>query len=106
MTIRSEGQYNSIIYEEKDSYRNVTERWSVMMNPEQIKDMGISEGSYVNIISETGRMDNVKVYSFDIPSGNIMAYYPEANILVSQTTDPRSKTPAFKSVPVRIELHS
>jgi hypothetical protein len=30
-------------------------------------------------------------------------YYPEANALVPATTDPLSKTPAFKSVLVTIE---
>ncbi|MCK5697963.1 MAG: FdhF/YdeP family oxidoreductase [Gammaproteobacteria bacterium] len=103
MTIRSEGQYNSIIYEEKDSYRNIDQRWSVMINADQMIALGIKEDDCVNLVSETGRMDKVRVYPFDIPSGNIMAYYPEANILVGQATDPRSKTPAFKSVPVRIE---
>jgi hypothetical protein len=29
-----------------------------------------------------------------------MAYYPEANVLCGTAVDPRSKTPAFKSVPV------
>jgi anaerobic selenocysteine-containing dehydrogenase len=31
-----------------------------------------------------------------------MAYYPEANVLIGTEHDPRSKTPAFKSVPVKI----
>jgi anaerobic selenocysteine-containing dehydrogenase len=30
-------------------------------------------------------------------------YYPEANVLVPQILDARSKTPAFKSVEVRIK---
>jgi hypothetical protein len=29
-------------------------------------------------------------------------YYPEANVLVPRDVDPRSKTPAFKSVLVEI----
>ena len=32
-----------------------------------------------------------------------MAYYPEANILIGRDTDPRSKTPVFKSVAVDVE---
>ena len=32
-----------------------------------------------------------------------LAYYPEANVLCGTAVDPRSKTPAFKSVPVWIE---
>jgi hypothetical protein len=30
-------------------------------------------------------------------------YYPEANVLVPRRLDPRSKTPAFKSVAARLE---
>ncbi len=40
--------------------------------------------------------------SFDLPDGDLMAYYPEANRLIGPDKDPRSKTPAFKSVPVDI----
>jgi len=32
----------------------------------------------------------------------VLAYYPEANILMGTEHDPRSKTPAFKSVAVAI----
>jgi hypothetical protein len=30
-------------------------------------------------------------------------YFPEANVLVPQTTDPASRTPGFKSVVVTVE---
>lgn len=103
MSVRSEGQYNSIIYEEKDSYRGIEKRWSVMLNPEDMQRMAIKEGDNINIRSATGLMENVAAYSFDLPPGSMMAYYPEANVLVGQNSDPRSKTPAFKSVPVTIE---
>jgi len=43
------------------------------------------------------------MYSFDIRQGNPMAYHPEANILVGQSSGPRSKTPAVKAVPISIE---
>ena len=46
---------------------------------------------------------NGAVTAFDLPPGSAMAYYPEANVLVGTAVDPRSKTPAFKSVPVWIE---
>ena len=65
MSVRSEGQFNSIIYEEQDSYRGIDQRWSVMMNTRQISLLGIKEGQLVNIISAHGKMDAVKVYPFD-----------------------------------------
>lgn len=103
MTVRSEGQFNTIIYEENDSYRGVDNRWSLLMNSSDIKTMGLSEESKVTVASPTGRMKELTVKAFDLPEGNVMAYFPEANILVAQATDPRSKTPAFKSIPISIK---
>lgn len=103
-SIRSEGQFNSIIYEESDSYRGTDTRWSVLMNHEDINELGIEAGACVNLQSPQGEMKAVKVFAFDVPRGNVLAYYPEANVLIATTHDPRSKTPAFKSVPVRVTL--
>lgn len=102
MSVRSEGQFNSIIYEQKDSYRQVDQRWSVLMNPKQIALLGICAGSKVDIRSAVGEMKAVTVYPFDLPDGDVMAYYPEANVLIGRERDARSKTPAFKSVDVKL----
>jgi molybdopterin-dependent oxidoreductase alpha subunit len=105
-SIRSEGQFNSIIYEESDSYRGTNTRWSVLMNEEDIAALKISAGDYVDIRSPYGEMQAVKVFAFDLPKGNLLAYYPEANILIGTSRDPRSKTPAFKSVAVALTASS
>eukprot|EP00873_Tetraselmis_striata_P030921 jgi/Tetstr1/451185/TSEL_038221.t1 len=102
-SIRSEGQFNTIIYEETDSYRNKAPRWSVLLNRDDMAEMGIGEGDLIDLASERGKMSRLKALSFDIPRGSALAYYPEANVLVGTAIDPRSKTPAFKSVPVWIE---
>lgn len=103
MTVRSEGQFNSIIYEENDSYRGTPERWSLLMNPRQMSALQLKKGDPVNLVSPHGRMDRVKVYPFDLPDNNLMAYYPEANVLIGREHDPRSQTPAFKAVKVAVE---
>jgi len=102
-TVRSEGQFNSIVYEEKDSYRGVKSRWTVLVNLSDIESLGIKKGDKVNLRSDYGEMRAVEVVPFDIPSGNLMAYYPEANALTSCEVDPRSKTPSFKSTPIWVE---
>jgi molybdopterin-dependent oxidoreductase alpha subunit len=101
-TMRSEGQFNTIIYEEKDSYRGGAGRQAVFLNGEDMAELGLSEGQAVTLASDVGRMDAIATL-FDLPRGSAMAYYPEANVLVGTEVDPRSKTPAFKSVPVWIE---
>lgn len=101
-SIRSEGQFNSIIYEETDSYRGTNTRWSVLMNKDDMRVMQIDAGDLVDLKSAQGEMKSVSVVAFDVPRGNLLAYYPEANVLIATLHDPRSKTPAFKSVPVQI----
>lgn len=102
MSLRSEGQFNSIIYEEKDSYRGVEHRWTVLMNPADLAVMSLQEGDRVDLESAWGRMSGVSVKAFDLPQGNLAVYYPEANRLTARSTDPRSHTPNFKSVAVRV----
>lgn len=102
-TVRSEGQFNSIIYEEADSYRGTTTRWCVLMNRSDMRKMNVEDGALVSVRSEHGEMKHLEVRAFDVPRGNILAYYPEANAVTGTAVDPRSKTPSFKSTPVWIE---
>jgi len=103
-TMRSEGQFNTIIYEEKDSYRGGAGRSAVFLNADDMAAFGLAEGQSVTLASDVGRMSAIAT-AFDLPRGSAMAYYPEANVLVGTQVDPRSKTPAFKSVPVWIETN-
>lgn len=102
MTVRSEGQFNTVVYDEEDVYRGQTSRWVVLMNKEDIANKGLKENELVSLKTETGKMEKVVVREFDITKGNILTYFPESNILIPTTTDPRSLTPAFKSVGVEI----
>jgi anaerobic selenocysteine-containing dehydrogenase len=104
MSVRSEGQFNSIIYEQSDSYRGVSERWVVFMSREDMSRLGIETGQKVSLRSSSGEMRDLAVHEFSLPAGDLMVYYPEANRLTGRKTDPRSKTPAFKSIPVALEL--
>jgi molybdopterin-dependent oxidoreductase alpha subunit len=101
-SIRSEGQFNSIIYEETDSYRATNTRWSVLMNKQDADDLRMTAGDKITIRSAHGEMKDVTLFYFDLPRGNILAYYPEANCLIGTARDPRSQTPAFKSVAVTL----
>jgi molybdopterin-dependent oxidoreductase alpha subunit len=102
MTLRSEGQFNTVVYEEQDLYRGIDRRDVVMMNASDAVKLGIAEGDAVSVSTETGRM-RVAAAFIDIPPGNLAMYYPEANVLVPRRVDPKSGTPAFKSVIARVE---
>lgn len=102
MTVRSEGQFNTTVYEEEDIYRGQKSRWVVLMNKNDIKNKGLIKNERVTLESPIGKMENVVVREFDIASGNIMTYFPESNILVPTTTDPRTQTPGYKFIWVNI----
>ncbi|MDP7060916.1 MAG: FdhF/YdeP family oxidoreductase [Candidatus Marinimicrobia bacterium] len=101
-SVRSEGQFNTIIYDEEDVFRGTNDRWVVMMNSDDMTSLGIKDNGHVNVENETGQMNEVKVKAFDVPNGNVAAFFPEANILIPNLVDDESKTPGFKSVAVRI----
>ncbi|MEM8984583.1 MAG: molybdopterin dinucleotide binding domain-containing protein, partial [Pseudomonadota bacterium] len=96
------GQFNSIVYEENDSYRRTDTRWAVLMGRHDIEQLGTAPGQCVTLRSAHGAMTAVKVFEHDLPPGNVMAYYPEANCLTGTEVDPRSQTPAFKHTAVDI----
>jgi len=101
-SVRSEGQFNTIVYEEEDTFRGIDNRWVVMMNADDMISLGVAENDCVDIHNETGIMKSVVVKSFDVTIGNVAAFFPEANVLIPAILDPRSKTPGFKSNAVKI----
>jgi molybdopterin-dependent oxidoreductase alpha subunit len=101
-TVRSEGQFNTIIYEEQDSYRLKAGRDAIFLSREDMAKFGLVAGARITLASDHGRMEGTAT-PFDLPPGSALAYYPEANVLCGTAVDPRSHTPAFKSVPVWIE---
>ncbi|MCS5621176.1 MAG: FdhF/YdeP family oxidoreductase, partial [Nitrospinaceae bacterium] len=82
MTVRSEGQFNTVVYEPDDQYRGVSSRNVVLINEEDIKRIGSKEGDLVTIKNDTGIMVEQKLQAYPIKQGNIMMYYPESNVLV------------------------
>ena len=101
--LRSEGQFNTVVYEEADLYRGNRRRDVVMMSAADARTLGAAEGDWVTVRTDAGRM-RVTVAIVDIRAGSLAMYYPEANALVPRRLDPRSRTPAFKSVVARVAL--
>jgi anaerobic selenocysteine-containing dehydrogenase len=74
-----------------------------MLNQKDLALHNLKDGDTATLCSAQGRMPNVTVRAFDIAPGSVMAYFPEANVLVGTEVDARSQTPAFKSTPVWFE---
>jgi molybdopterin-dependent oxidoreductase alpha subunit len=103
MTIRSEGQFNTVVYEEEDLYRNQTRRDIVLIHPDDIERFGLTAGGRCRIASTAGEMRGQIVSAFpEIRPGCVAMYYPESNVLVPKAADPLSRTPAYKSIPVTL----
>jgi molybdopterin-dependent oxidoreductase alpha subunit len=102
MTIRSEGQFNTVVYEDQDIYRGQERRDVILMNQGDIAALGLAVNDRVTVRSSAGEMPEILVREIDIRAGNAAMYYPEANILVPAHTDPASRTPAFKSIAITV----
>ncbi len=98
MTVRSEGQFNTVVYEDYDYYRGQERRDVVLLNAEDMARLGLEEDQRVTVQSSVGEMRHMLVRPFAIKAGNAMMYYPEANVLIPRDVDPASRTPSFKSV--------
>ncbi len=109
-TIRAHGQFNTTIYDMNDRYRGVYgERDVLFMHPEQIAANGWKIGQRVDVTAiypnETRTLKSLKLMPFDLAKDCVAAYYPEANNLIPLSHHvPVAHTPAYKSIPVRIQI--
>lgn len=110
-TMRSHDQFNTTMYSLNDRYRGVKKgRHVVFANAEDLAELGLADGDFVDIHSEfSDGVDRVatrfRVIAYPTAKGCVAAYFPEANVLVPlDSTAEGSNTPASKSVVVRLEL--
>ncbi|NEW40626.1 FdhF/YdeP family oxidoreductase [Nocardia cyriacigeorgica] len=109
-TLRSHDQYNTTIYGLEDRYRGVHGgRKVVLVNPEDIAELGFVDGELVDLVSEWSdgvarRVEGFRIVGYSTPRGNAAAYYPETNPLIPlDHVAARSNTPVAKAVTIRLE---
>ncbi len=109
ITMRSNDQFNTTIYGYSDRLRGIEGTRDVLLiNPQDMLRAGLREGQTVSLVADAEdgverQVDGLKVTPFSLPDGCLGGYYPEMNPLVPLWShDVQSKTPASKSVPVRI----
>ena len=56
MTIRSEGQFNTVVYEDEDLYRGQTRRDIILLNAADIERLGLQVDQPVCVRSTAGEM--------------------------------------------------
>ncbi|MGB5369002.1 MAG: FdhF/YdeP family oxidoreductase [Flavobacteriaceae bacterium] len=108
MTVRSHDQFNTTVYGLDDRYRGVyNERRVLFMNPVDMKRQHLKKLEVVDIISRYDgverRAQSFRIVPYEIPCGNLAAYFPETNVLVpyDRYAD-GSKTPISKSIKVQL----
>lgn len=109
ITLRSNDQFNTTIYGYHDRFRGVHDtRMIVFMNAVDIARLNLRDGQSVTLVSDAGddvkrEVRGLRVVTYDIPAGCVGGYFPECNPLVPLWHHAQeSKTPASKSVPVRV----
>ncbi len=109
MTVRSHDQFNTTIYGMNDRYRGIYgERRVVFMNPDDMTNRQFAPQQVVDLVSnydgKERRAKKFKLIPYNIPSGNLCAYFPETNVLVPiDLYADKSNTPVSKSVIVKID---
>ncbi len=108
MTVRSHDQYNTTVYGLDDRYRGVNgERRPLFISRADLDRLGLRAGERVDLISvwhdgEREALDFLLV-EYAIPAGCVASYFPETNALVPLDHHAeRARTPASKSIPVRV----
>ena len=107
-SIRAHDQFNTTVYDYNDRYRGIHgERRVLFMNPEDATERGLQAKDLIGITShfegEQRRIEKFLVVPYDIPKGNVAAYFPEANQLVAlDSVVPVSNTPTSKHVVVTV----
>ncbi len=109
-SLRSDGQFNTTVYSLDDRLRGIKgERMVLLMNETDIARLGFTPGERVRLVSAAGddihrEVNGLRIVGYNLPAGACAAYYPECNPLIPLWHHAeRSKVPAAKEVPVRVE---
>ncbi len=106
-SLRSHDQYNTTIYGMNDRYRGIINARNILfINKQDALKQGFENNQEVDITSiwpdnQHRKVFNFKLCFYDIPQGNLAAYYPETNPLIPlDSVGDRSFTPTSKSIAV------
>jgi molybdopterin-dependent oxidoreductase alpha subunit len=109
-TVRAHDQYNTTLYGLDDRYRGIKNgRNIIFMNKADMKYIGLRAKDRVNVHSdyngERRSIYDFMIVPYDIPSRNLMAYFPEANPLVPiDHAHKITHTPVSKNIIVTLEI--
>lgn len=108
-TIRGHDQFNTTQYGLHDRYRGMHhKRQVVMMNREDIAELGLAPHQLVDVTSHFNGQTRVAcgftVVEYPLQRRSVAMYYPEANVLVPiGSTEPLSNCPTYKHTIITLQ---
>jgi molybdopterin-dependent oxidoreductase alpha subunit len=108
-TLRSDGQFNTTLYNEDDHFRGISGgRRVLLIHPSDLHRLGLEAGQRVDAIGVTDdgvvrRVDGLRLVAYDVPAGCVGGYFPECNPLMPLAHHAlESKVPAAKSIAITL----
>ena len=103
MTIRSEGQFNTVVYEDDDIYRGIERRDVILLHPDDLARFGLATEHASPSTARPARCPtSARPRSPRSSRATPRCTIPSATSSSAAHVDPQSKTPAFKGVVVQI----
>ncbi|WP_219463623.1 FdhF/YdeP family oxidoreductase [Nonomuraea rhizosphaerae] len=97
VTTRRGKQFNSMVYEKRDSLTGAT-REAVLMNPLDADRLGLKDGDPVTLRSDSGSMTG-HVVRAPVTPGNLQVHWPEGEVLVDRNKrSPVAGIPDYNAV--------
>jgi molybdopterin-dependent oxidoreductase alpha subunit len=96
LTTRRGKQFNSLSYGKADPLTG-GERGDVLLDPRDLRRLGLSDGDAVDIVSKFGAMAG-QARSGPCRRQHAQAFFPEANVLLARSYDPESGEPDYATV--------
>lgn len=94
LTTRRGKQFNSIVFEQRDALTGGTGRLAIFIHPEDARELGVADGDPILVRSGVGQM-RALVKLADVRRRSVVAFWPEANVLIGREYDPISCEPDY-----------
>lgn len=90
-------QFNSIVHEDTDPINDLP-RDAVLIHPDDLARLNLTEGMKVELVNEHGVFCG-RVFAAPVSRGTLQIYWPEGNVLVDPTSrSPLARIPAYKDI--------
>ena len=94
MTTRRGKQFNSMVFDEKDTIQGGKSRDDIFLSEKDAKALEITEGQRISLVNDMGRFSG-SARIMEMAEGALQTYWPESNPLIARHYDPISEEPDY-----------